>query len=170
MAVTIVLYTKMGPYFYGSKIITTVENARSLVSQYGAGLKVVSSAGGGTFWFQDGVTLSIYPNNTPGPEPIPTPDQYIKVYFRDTIGQYQKGKTYAFTPYKLRLLNNQYPNVLIKNQWGAEVNEWQYDNYIGKTVYAELVLYALRQQNGSNDYVDTGYPQMDNLLSQYTSE
>lgn len=172
MAITLVLYTRMGPYFSRSKIITTVENARSLVSQYGSGLKIVSSAGTGTYWFQDGVTLSIYASNTPGPEPIPTPDQYIKVYFRDTIGVYQQGKTYGFTPYKLRLFSNQYPNALFKNAWGAEVNDWQFDNYIDKTLYAELILYALKQpldNEYNNSAYGTGYTQMDNMLGKFKS-
>lgn len=136
--VTIVLYTDMGPYQEGSRLLVTPAFAQQLVRRYGQGLDIRSRFPG-TFWFEDGAVLLVYPRRrpVPPPPPIPVPPQpfpsgLITITFDSTIGPYQEGFTYRLTLFQAQRLAITYPGVTFFNARGQLVSESDLDQYQGR--------------------------------------
>lgn len=152
--VTIVLYTQLGPYQRGSRLLTTPAYAQRLLNAYGRNLDIRSTYPG-TYWFQDGAVLSVYPPRpTPGPfppgplppRPVPVPvpprQQFITIDFESTIGPYQEGNRYRLTLAQAQNLAGSYPGVTFTNLRGQRVDEDDLEDYVGRgRLTAELIFF-----------------------------
>jgi hypothetical protein len=155
MPVTINVYTTFGPYLYGSTLVVSVNFAQQLVQQYGQGLDIRGIVPG-TFWFQDGAVLSVYPARPqpiPPPVPPPMPSGTLNVRFLTTIqdpvtGQvYDAGPLYRFTVDGLRRLNSRVGGLVFSTDRNGN-NTFpasQLDNYVGRSIFVDQAVFAFRQ-------------------------
>lgn len=169
MPITInVAAPRMGPFFQGSSLIVSTNYAQNIINTYGQGLTVCSTYPG-TYWYQDGATLTVYPYGTrcpgqyPPPEPYPPgPTPYppyppgpscsgeIQVYFTVTLRDpqsgiiYYAGNTYSMLPDRVRrLINNPtWNNVQFVDERGRPVNENRICYYVGTTITVSPLIYA----------------------------
>lgn len=148
MAVTIKTFTRFGPFHSGSTLIVNVNYAQQLVNQYGQGLDI-RGIYPGTYWFQDGAVLSVYPA-TPQP---PMPSGTINVRFLSQIqdpvtGQvYDAGPLYKFTVDGLRRLNSRIGGLVFstdRNQ-NNTFPASQLGNYVGSNIFVDQAIFAFRQ-------------------------
>lgn len=151
MAVTIRLYTDMGPFNRGSVLIVSTSYARQLITRYGSDLRIESTYPG-TYWFQDGAVLSVYPaQNGGGPYPPPTSGS-INVIFKKRVTDptsgvvYNPGVTYQFTLPRLQALVATVNNLVFSTRDGRPIEYNELSRYVGRTIYADTVIYAFRQQ------------------------
>lgn len=153
MAVTLILYTRMGPFFEGSELVVDNNYAQALLQRYGSQVRVVPRFAG-TFWFQDGAVLLIYPRLSPfplvpqpTPVPIPpfpqpgpfppVPGGFLRVTFRSTIGRFQEGSTVLMSVQQAQQLGGLYPGVTFLDNRGNEIDEDDLFRYAGRNVFVE---------------------------------
>lgn len=154
--VTIITYTQFGPYQTESTLQVSPQFAQNLVNQYGRNVRIVSNYPG-TFWFQNGAVLRVYPQSRPQPQPpTPTPGT-INVRFINEVedpvsGQvYNAGPLYRFTVSGLRTLNSRVGGLLFASdpQMSNTVPVSQLDSYVGQTLFVDQAIYAFRAPNGN---------------------
>lgn len=166
MAVTINVFTQFGPYQAGTRLVVSVNFARNLISAYGGNVRITSTYGG-TYWFQDGAVLNVYPRFGPRPpfppRPTPTPiPQTLNVRFLTSITDPVSGQTYAagplytFTLNGLQTLNSRVGGLVFSADADQDniIPVSQLSRWIGRTVYVDQAIYAFRGRNFNNGNAD----------------
>lgn len=141
----------MGPFQSGSVLIVSPGYARQLINRFGSDLRIQSTYPG-TYWFQDGAVLSVYPAHSGPYPPYPPTTGSINVIFKKRVTDptsgvvYNPGVTYQFTLPRLQALVATVNNLVFSTRDGRPIEYDELSRYIGRTIYADTVIYAFRQQ------------------------
>lgn len=151
MSVTIITYTRLGPFGSGSTLADVpIPYAQHLIQRYGSNL-FIRGRYPGTYLYQDGATIFVYPSDGPGPSPWPQPNGNgngnIRVMFRSTIYNqgtaFQQGNVYSFTMARLTQMLRS-GSIVLTNARGQPIDMLDLPSYQGDLIYADQVIYAMR--------------------------
>lgn len=154
MSVTIITHTQFGQFQTGSTLRVSPSYAQSLVNTYGANVRVVTQYPG-TYWYQNGAVLHIYPRVAPAPVPVPTPTPIpntINVVFFNSVFDparnqtFQANVSYNFLISGLRALASRVGGLVFyaRRNRNRVININDLERYAGNVIYADQQVIAFR--------------------------
>lgn len=149
--VTIITYTQFGPFYSGSTLVVNPSYAQQLINAYGSGLRVVSNFPG-TYWYQNGAILRIYPASVSPTPPVGN----VNVVFLNSVYDPARGTTfnantsYNFSLSGLRSLASRVGGLTFYTDRfrSQTVDTDDLDEYTGGVIYADQAVYTFRAPIG----------------------